>query len=223
MIVLIRLSKVLLPIFIACAILFAACNGQRIPALVDTLGSAPDQTGTLFSPDFRRLAPIVVVASVLKNDVILQNRPAVRIPNVALDLHAVRCSLENVLKGTIEQPEFTFYYFGQNSARGWNPFYKILFRAEPAKRYIFFLVRENGVLRSIGDVGEYFIEVRSGAHPGYIPPDLKDGWIDQADLGHAVADVLLKKGDGADSSNPTAFAFYLWKSVNLANRWGSLA
>src|ERR1019366_8488195 len=108
-------------------------KAQRIPALVDTLGSALEQTGTLFNPDFRRVAPIIVVASVSTNEVILQNRPAARIPNVFLDLHLVHCRVENTLRGHIDGPEFSFYYFGQHSARGWNPFYSVLFRAEPAK------------------------------------------------------------------------------------------
>ena len=200
----------------------AVCKAQRTPALVDTLGSALEQTETLFNPDFRRLAPIVVVASVSKNEIVIQNKPAARIPGVSLDLHLVHCRLENTLRGKIDGPEFSFYYYGQHSARGWNPFYSVLFRAEPAKRYIFFLVRENGVLRSIGDVGEYCIEVWSGAHPAYISPAVKDGWIDQAELGRAVADILLKKGEGAATTNAKAFAFYIQSSVNLANRWGSL-
>jgi len=122
--------------------LFAACGGQQVASMVDTLGSL-EQTGVMFEPDFRQLAPIIVVASVLENKVVAENKPAARIREVTLDLHLVHCRLENVLRGNLDGPVFRFYYFGQHSAQGWNPFYKMLFSAEPAKRYIFFLVRES--------------------------------------------------------------------------------
>jgi hypothetical protein len=102
---------------VAVTLLLAGC-GKRVPAIVDTLGSATDQTGVHMEPDLRRFAPIIVVASVLENEII-QKRPAVRMPKALLDLHRVKAHLETTIRlpefgwplGNLALPEFTFYYF----------------------------------------------------------------------------------------------------------------
>jgi len=128
-----------------------SCAPQGVRKLVDTLGSPIDETGIQFEPDFRALAPIIAVASVRQNRKI-EERQAVRFPAVSLELHAVDCHLENLLKGRVEKEEFTFYYFTQspNSPQP-NPIYRRLFEAKPNERYLFFLTLENGILRAIGD------------------------------------------------------------------------
>jgi hypothetical protein len=168
-------------------------------------------------PDLRRFAPIIVVASVLENEII-QKRPAARMPKVLLDLHRVKVHLETTIRlpefgwplKNLALPELTFYYFDQDFySPEPNPDYKQMFQAEPGERYIVFLSVENGVLRSVGDVGEYSVRVLSGAHPDYKVP---------SNLGIAVADILLTKGAGFDAER---FAKTLHRSKNLADRWGS--
>ena len=197
-------------------LLLASCR-KRIPAIVDTLGSATDQTGVLMEPDLRRFAPIIVVASVLENEII-QKRPAARMPKVLLDLHRVKVHLETTIRSpefgwplkNLALPEVTFYYFDQDFYSPQpNPNYKWTLEAKPRERYIFFLSVEKGVLRSIGDVGEYSVRVLSGAHPDYKVP---------SNLGIAVADILLTKDAGFDAER---FAKTLDRSINLADRWGS--
>jgi hypothetical protein len=119
--------------------------------------------------------------------------------------------MEISLRGNLDERDFGFYYFAEapDTARP-NPRYKKKFEAIAGNRYIFFLMQERGCLRSIGDVGEYSIRVASGAHPGYSAP--------ASDLVRGMADVLLKKGEGADLD---AFAHRLRSSVELINRWGS--
>jgi hypothetical protein len=186
------------------------CRAQTPPHLVDTLGSAIDQTGVVFEPDFRELAPIAAVAVVVQNEIVQLHRPADRFPAVSLDLHAVRCRSENLLKGHLNSEDFMFYYFAEDaSSPQHNPIYKRLFEAEPGKRYIFFLTKENGVLRSIGDVGEYSVPVNSGQHR-----DFKVS----SDFGRTLADILLRRGDGTNSAE---FAFGLHASARLADKWGS--
>ena len=186
------------------------CSGQDVPRMVDTLGSAIDQTGVLYEPDFRELAPIAVVARVGQNQKIGQSRPAFRYPLVLLELHAVRCRLEIQLKGHPIGEEFTFYYFAQdpNSPQP-NPIYNKLFAAKAGGRYLFFFSEENGALRAIGDVGEYSIPVQSGQHPGYKAP---------SELGRAAADILLSRGEGA---NDEAFAHNILLDAPLLDKWGS--
>jgi hypothetical protein len=82
-------------------------------------------------------------------------------------------------------------------------------RSQTRGTVYFFLSVEKGVLRSIGDVGEYSVRVLSGAHPDYKAP---------SNLGVAVADILLTKGIGFDAER---FAKTLRPSNYLADRWGS--
>ena len=175
--------------------------------MADTLGSAIDQTDVLFKPDIRQFAPIIVVASVLENIIVVSGTPAIRIPEVRLDLHRVRCKLENRLRGQLPDGEFEFYYFADS--KGTNPRYKVLYSADSGGRYIFFLNFENHSLRSIGDVGEYSIEVFSGIHS-----EIGDG----EDLGRTVAKILFSRGEGFD---PEAFGRELLSYISLADSWGS--
>jgi hypothetical protein len=211
---------------LASVVLISLGSGQNpgaLPKLVDTLGSFLDQGGALQEPDIRSLAPIVVVASVLENRVAIANTPSARIPAVALDLHLVRCRLENSLRTTQTiSNAFDFYYFGMHSRSDWNPRYKTLFQALPGKRYIFFLSAEGNVLRSVGDVGEYSILISSGSHPGYSPPTERERSGNTLPgpegLGRSIADILLREGGQVDVS---AFSSSLFGSAIICNHWGS--
>ena len=195
----------------AFVLLLGSCSGQRQLPVVDTLGSAIDQAGV---PDIRQFAPIVVVASVLENTVVAKGAPAARLPKVLLDLHLVRCRLENLLRGQIDGSdgsEFTFYYFADTE---FPYFYKRQFSASRGRRYIFFLNNENGVLRSIGDAGPYSLEVLSGTHPAYRAGE---------NLGAAVADILFKLGTDYDAktlAGELSYA-YLYTQLAVADLWGS--
>jgi hypothetical protein len=170
----------------AIAILYqSGCATQPDVRLTDTLGSSIDQTGGLYRPDIRMYAPVVVVAYVNENRVAKANIPAARYPKLALNLHVVRCRLENLLRGSLDGEEFSFYYFGDDKNE--NPLYRKTFSAEAGGRYVFFLSRENGLLRSIADVGDYSVEVLSGAHRMY---------ISHADLGALIVGILLSPGEG---------------------------
>jgi len=104
----------------------------------------------------------------------------------------VRCKLENSIKGN-PKPEFSFYYFVEaETTEEHNPYYKILFEAVPGRRYVFFLMSEGDVLRSIGDVGEYSIEVFTGSHIGTNTP------AESAVM--AISNILLKRGTNVDES-----------------------
>jgi hypothetical protein len=191
------------------AVLAAHACGQ-IPELVDTLGSPVDQTEVLFDPDLRQTAPVIAAAYVVDNAAVRRRVPAARMPGILLDLHRVHARVEVAIRGDVGA-ELEFYYFVQaDDSPGNNPRYRLMFEAEPGRRYIFFLCREGAALRSVGDVGEYSLKIFSGAHRNYRPP--------AKDAATAVQDILLKRGEGSD---PAALVYGLQFSVVAANRWGS--
>jgi hypothetical protein len=186
---------------------------QRRPGLVDTLGTAVgDQQLTIWDHDARELAPIIVVASVEENRVIAKHVEATHYQGVYLDLHAVRCKRENSLKGGLTGPELRFLYFadGRYPDSKPDPCYKRLFQAEPGSRYLFFLTRDRGVLRSVGDVGDYSILVSTGTH--------LDVSTKEEDTGTLVSEVLLTPGNGA---NLDLMAKKLPEYRETADMWGS--
>jgi hypothetical protein len=181
--------------------------------LVDTLGTAIDEQELKFwHHDLRELAPIIVVASVEGNEVIARHVEAARYQGVYLDLHSVRCKRENSLKGGLTEPELRFYYFADGrypDSKG-NPEYSRPFHAESGSRYLFFLTRDRGVLRSIGDVGDYQILVSTGVHP--------EASAKNRDTGRLISEVLLTPGDGADLD---LMAKKLLDYSAIADIWGS--
>jgi hypothetical protein len=175
-----------------------------------------DQTGTLFHPDFRILAPTIVAATVIENRVVA-TLPAKRLPDVILDLHEVRSKKEVVFRGEVAE-EFTFYYFVPNrELSAPNPHYKSMFAAEPKRQYVFFLGNENGVLRSIGDVGAYSLRVRTGMHPNFHMP-ASNGATEPSVVANAIADLVLTIGDEPDLPG---LAYDLLSVPSLLDRWGS--
>jgi hypothetical protein len=181
--------------------------------LVDKLGeSIGDQGRGLDDHDKRELAPFIVVASVEDNAIVAKHLEAARYPGVYLDLHAVRCRRENSLNGGLTGRELRFFYFadGKYPDSKPNPSDKRLFQAEPGSRYLFFLKYERGVLRSIGDVGNYSVLVTTGVHP--------EGWAKETDVGTLISEILLSPGNGA---NPGLMVKKLHEYRWRADYWGS--
>lgn len=187
------------------AAILMSCSGQSTPQIVDTLGATSNDPSIA-----QRVAPIVIVATVTDNVVVERDRTSARIPGVLLDLHSVRCRLENVIRGGPLGEKLSFYYFVESDAsRTHNPYYKSLFKAVPGGRYVFFLVYDNGRMRSVGDVGEYSIAVFTGSH--------QSESLDK-DFGRAIADVVLRKGA---SINESQLMPNLEKSSRIADQLGS--
>ena len=198
---------------IVCVTSVALGGCQKRLDLVDTLGTAiGGQQLSIWDHDARELAPIIVVASVEGNEVIAKHVEAARYQGVYLDLHAVRCRRENSLKGGLTEPELRFFYFADGRYRDSKPnqWYKRLFQAEPGSRYLFFLTRERGVLRSIGDVGDYSILVSTGAHPGAPGRNV--------DIGTSISEILLTPGNSADLN---LMAKKVSEYRRIADTWGS--
>jgi hypothetical protein len=152
------------------------------------------------------------VASVVENQIVDKRMEAARFPGVYLDLHAVRCKIENSLKGGLIEPEITFFYFADGKYPDAKPYQrpKRLFEANPGARYLFFLTRDRGVLRSIGDVFDYSTRIYAGAHAERLAKD--------EDIGRRISEILLTPGEGA---NRDQLAANLSDAIEVADFWGS--
>jgi hypothetical protein len=201
----------------------SGCGGKQIPALPDFLGATIaggvlDRGINASNDPAERveLVPAIVVGFVEENRIVAKRVQALRYKNVFLDLHEVRCKRENSLKGELTGNEFHFFYFadGQYSDGQPRPLYKRTFKADPGRRYLFFLTQEAGVWRSIGDVGEYSIPVNSGKHDE-VP-------IKAGEIGQRIGEILLTPGTDADlglmaATIPTATeAAEVWASRLVA-------
>jgi len=195
---------------VTCVVALSLPGCSRRPALVDTLGTAIDEEPFNHLGDPRAHAQIIVVASVIENRVVAKRVPAARYQDVLLDLHLVRCERENSLRGSLAGRELSFFYFadGKYADAKPNPRYKRLFQATPGSRYIFFLTMELGVLRSIGDVGDYQIQVTTGTHSGGF----------SGDIGTQISEILLIPGGGTDLRGMTQ---NLPDYAGIADVWGT--
>jgi hypothetical protein len=191
------------------ALTLAVAGGLALAACVSSnRGSSQpsddlhDLLGTIVDYQIRpvalvRHAPIVIVGVVAANEALGPPREARRIQGVGVQLRRATIDVELVLRGGEIQPRTSVHYFAQSytSNLGGNPLHKTLLSAEVGRRYVFFLLPEKGHYRSVGDVGNYTIEVFSGRHTDRATEALGA----KAPLGHKVAWLLLTPGEGLDS------------------------
>ena len=136
-------------------------------------------------------APIVVIGMVTNTRLVDGPRPARRQPQLLVQLTEVGIHIENILRGKIEPADTHFYFFGvsdQNSGYSGPPRYRVAV----GERRIFFLTRDGGQLRSMGDVLDYTLLVTTGPHP-----ELR--LADKQPLGDLISEVLLSPNPGYDS------------------------
>ena len=176
---------------IAAAVVYLAlCSCARAADVRDRY----DTRNARPNPTYMLSAEVVIVATVLSDLPDGPPQPATLYPDVSLQRRRVRCVAENVLKGEVDLGSLEFYYFTlareqvNLSARQ----HVVLapgYEAKRGKRYAFFLVRESGVLRSVGDVFNYSVPVLAGAH-------VDGGLSAEVPLGRALARILLTPGTG---------------------------
>lgn len=132
-------------------------------------------------------APLVVVG-VVDSDIPIGGRiPSRHDPKYPMQLHRVRVRVENVLRGSISEQRILVYYFG--FAGGFNGPRPLGFGREPSRR-ILWLRRDGGAFRMACDGWDNCtVFVMSGAHPRYQADPQKS-------LDHALADILLTRGEG---------------------------
>jgi hypothetical protein len=132
-------------------------------------------------------APLVVVG-VADSDVPIGHPvPSRRDPNFPMQLHRVKIRIENVLKGSVDEPTISVYYFG--FAGGFDGPRPLGFGREPSRR-ILWLRRDSGSFRMACDGWDGCTTfVKSGAHPQYRADR-------QQPLNRALTDILLTRGEG---------------------------
>jgi hypothetical protein len=203
------------------AIALGACRGSRQPEMEDLLGSLIDQAGSSDGDniDIFRIAPIVVLATVVHNDPVGRPKEASRVRNYRVQLRKVVARVEEELRRDLgDYPPLAggnveFYYYAAIEPRAYQPFHKFFYRAEEGGRYLFFLMRHGDLRRSVGDVGPYSFRVFSGRpHP---PPKEPPPF---GAYGTRIAEILLSLGDGFNEED---FAADLWRARGVAERVGS--
>jgi hypothetical protein len=108
----------------------------------------------------------------------------------------VECTVEEIIRDDerpIPTEKLSFSYFASSIGR-YNPYHKFLFQAEPGHRYVFALIREGTVLRSIGDVGDYSVPVYSGFHSQPSKSNLAGRRTSPAEEGLRISQILLQPG-----------------------------
>jgi hypothetical protein len=139
---------------------------------------------------YRELAggsPVVVVGRVMTVKVV---GPEVRTSDenqYPLRLRRVIVHVENILKGMANAGEIVFYRYD------WSPNHAMVGPwgiVSPGERYVFFLEREGGTLRSTVDLYPSGIEVHSGRHSSYRP---RKGQSTE----ESIAELLPTQGEDA--------------------------
>ena len=185
-------------VILAIAATLAATSCQ--PRLEVKVGS----TSALSYEELPSRSPIIVVGKVVEVKVV---GPEVRTSDehrYPLRLQRVTIQAENVLKGEARTGEVIFYRYA------WSPDHPMvgpwgMFAV--GERGAFFLVRKDGVLRSIVDLYPTHIQVVSGEHAGYKPR------AEQSPQ-ESIAELLLTAGPDV---RPEAFsqALYIASAMSM--------
>jgi hypothetical protein len=154
----------------------------------------------LFDKDLLRAADVIIVGTVLSARSIGEPTPAIKLPEVKLQLTQITLRAEHLLKGEVRGPLVVFYFFTYSEKNVRDPGGFPVYHPAPNQREIFFLKNDHGHLRSVGDVGKaYTLRVWSGYHR-----NLNVG--SNATVPALISFILLTPAEGCDTEN---FALYL--------------
>jgi hypothetical protein len=133
-------------------------------------------------------APVVLLGVIVADTMMGKPVPSRRNGGYPMILSKLQVRVENVLLGSLAYGTHSVYYFHLGGAiDGPRP----LGQWEGAKRRIFWLRQDSGVLRTACDgYDSCTLGVRSGSHPQYRADKQKP-------VEYAVADILLTRGEGA--------------------------
>jgi len=136
--------------------------------------------------DLADLAPLVVVGVAEGDERIGQTVASRPDPNYPDQLHRIRLSIENVLRGETRDRTIFVYYFTLAGGHDGPP--PLHFGSEPSRRILWLRI-DQGVYRIACDRVNCTIPVMSGAHPRYkVDP--------RQPLDRAMIDLLLTRGEG---------------------------
>jgi hypothetical protein len=139
-------------------------------------------------------APIIVLGRVESADSVGRPRRSFGDPRIMVQLTRIRLQIEQVLKGPLGGDRLNFYYYTY-SLENDRDLGVPRFRPIPGDRRIFFLQGFDGGYRSVGDVTDYTLAVKSGYH--------RRDFCGGKPIGCCIAETLLTPGEGYD---PRRFA-----------------
>src|ERR1039458_2508693 len=177
---------------IANALLLIGCT--RSPDLPDVFHRADYANPPGRNLDYASRAPVVVLGTVTQAVAVGKPKAAREDPRLLIQLTQISLQPEIVLRGKLTASGLKFYYYtfsAQNKQDlGTHHYLPIL-----GERRVFFLEEVQGVYRSVGDVTDYTLAVRSGFHDR--------SFCEAEPSGCCLAKLLLQLGHGYD---PKSFA-----------------
>jgi hypothetical protein len=125
-----------------------------------------------------------------------------------MQLHRATVHVENVLKGAIDKPTISVYYFA--FAGVYDGPMPLSLAGEPSRR-VFWLRRDRGLYRTVCDGRNCTVDIMSGAHRAYKPDPGESS--DQI-----LIDLILTRGEGPIDNHQ--FAKGLGRGVRGVGLWG---
>jgi hypothetical protein len=132
-------------------------------------------------------APIIVCGRVLRADAVGQPHTSPGDRRIKTQLTRIEIELEEVIRGNVPDDPLVFYYFTY-SADNDRDLGVPRYIPEPGQRRIYFLMRDAGVYRSVGDVTDFTLKMPSGIH--------RRDFCRGKEPGACMAEMLLTPGEG---------------------------
>lgn len=185
------------------AVLLVGCT--QAPTLLDLFRASDYQDPPGRGLAYVLKAPIVVLGVVTGAHAVGRPKPAREDPRLLVQLTRITIQTEMVIKGGLKVGSLSFYYytFSRQNRLDLGIHYYV---PTVGERRLFFLEQSNDIYRSVGDVTDYTLAVRSGLHDRAV--------CASESLGCCVAKLLMTPGQGYDSE---AFALGLHYSVHVSN------
>jgi hypothetical protein len=171
-------------------VLLVGCT--TAPALPDLFQSADYRNAPGIELRYVSKASIVVLGKVTGARPVGRPRAAREDPSLLIQLTRITLQAEMTLKGSLPRNTIYFYYytFSERNTQDLGVYHYLPSLGE---RRIFFLRNSDGEYRSVGDVTDYTLPVRSGFHEPNI--------CQAGPLGCCIARILLTPGKGYDSES----------------------
>lgn len=151
-------------------------------------------------------APVIVQGTVVSVQSIGMPQPCPADKRVAAQLQKITITPEAVIRGGNLSDKLTFYFFSYANSASKADLGRLRYLPEPGQRRVFFLIRENTFLRSIGDVTDYTLMTGSAPRPA--------GMCNGRTAGCCLAEHLLDPTGQADIE---IFVRYMGKAAFVAD------
>lgn len=135
-------------------------------------------------------APLIVLGSVTDVNLIGQPTPSGSDRRIGVQLTRIKIKVEEAIKGDVPGGILELYYFVYAPQASEMDLGVPRYIPTVGQRRIYFLKRDNGRYRSVGDVLDYTVRVSSGKHP--------EDFCSNETPGCCIAELLLIPQEGID-------------------------